>query len=191
MQRSPKVQLSKCAMRCGNHVKRPGAIVCGINCAIAYSKRQQERTEIRKSKAIRKEYRKAKNKLKTRSEWEAEAKSAIQRYVRLRDKEDGCISCDKPSTWQGQWHGSHFRQSGNVSATRFNLWNINKACSICNRHQGGAPIPYRIKLIDKIGIEKVSWLESQNHVVKYSIEYLQRIKKIFNKKARKLRLLNT
>ena len=45
---------------------------------------------------------------------------------------------------------------------------------------------YRINLIEKIGLEKVEYLENNNDLDlnKNDIEYLKRIKRIFNKRAR-------
>jgi len=49
-------------------------------------------------------------------------------------------------------------------------------------------VDYRLRLIEKIGIEKVEALESMNAVesMRFNEEYLIRIKKIFTKKKRKL-----
>jgi len=111
-----------------------------------------------------------------------EAQAIINRYVRLRDKDLGCISCDKPAAWQGQWHASHFRSVGASSATRFNLWNIHKSCSICNNWKSGNLSEYEPRLRAKIGDEKVDWLRTQNQRAEYSIEYLKRLIKIFKRK---------
>ena len=90
----------------------------------------------------------------------------------------------------GQWHGSHFRSVGAASAVRFNLWNIHKACSICNHHLSGNIAGYKPRLIQKIGLEKVEWLESQNQVVRHDIEYLKRYKRVMGKRLRMLEKRN-
>ncbi|KWF90373.1 hypothetical protein WL95_27480 [Burkholderia cepacia] len=51
---------------------------------------------------------------------------------------------------------------------------------------GGAHTNYRIGLIERIGIERVEEIESMQWTAKWSIEYLQRLKKVMNKKARRL-----
>jgi len=128
--------------------------------------------------------------LKSRAEHAREAQAAINRYCRLRDAACGCVSCDKPASWDGQWHGSHFRSVGAASAVRFNLWNIHKACSICNNWKSGNLSEYEPRLRARIGDEKVDWLRTQNQHVHYSVEYLQRLKRIFTKKANRLEKRN-
>lgn len=162
------------------------ATCCSIPCAVEYSKQKAVKETIKKAKQARQEHRQAIIKARPLSWYRKQAETAINRYVRLRDAKDGCISCDKPANWSGQWHASHFRSVGASSATRFNLWNIHKACSICNNWKSGNLAEYEPRLRAKIGNEKVDWLKSQNQIVRYSQEYLVRIKKIFTKKVKRL-----
>ena len=127
-----------------------------------------------------------KEKLKTRKDWLREAQAAVNRYVRLRDRDKGCVSCDRPATWGGQWHASHFRSVGAASAVRFNLWNIHKACSVCNHHLSGNLVAYRPRLVALIGRDRVDWLDAQNNVVRYDVEYLKKIKRVFAKRANRI-----
>lgn len=163
--------------------KRMGQRVCGPGCALFLAKSERAKKERAQLLADR---RKVREKLKTRSDWLKEAQTAVNKYVRLRDAHDGCISCDRPSNWGGQWHASHFRSVGAASAVRFNLWNIHKACSICNHHLSGNVAEYEPRLRLKVGDERVDWLRTQNHRVSYDIEYLKRLKSIFNRKAQRL-----
>lgn len=139
-----------------------------------------------KAKREAKEHRERKIKARPRAQWLRDAQSAVNAYVRARDAHLGCVSCDKPPSWNGQWHASHFRSVGAASSIRFNLWNIHKACSVCNNWLSGNLAEYEPRLRAKIGDEKVDWLRGQNFQRIYSIEYLQRLKKIFSKKAKKL-----
>lgn len=158
---------------------RPLQVVCSVPCAWAYTAKENAKTDRRLT-------REAKAKLKTRRDWLREAQSAVNSYVRARDAHLGCVSCDKPASWDGQWHASHFRSTGAASSVRFNLWNIHKSCSVCNNFKSGNLGEYTPRLRAKIGDEKVDWLYSQNTPVAYSIEYLQRLKKVFNKKTKRL-----
>lgn len=126
------------------------------------------------------------DKIKSRSDWLGECKTIAQKYARLRDRLDGCISCDKPASWHGQWHGSHFRPAGNNKAVALNLINIHKACSECNRIKSGNLINYQDKLIVKIGLDRVNWLKTQSQPYTHSIEYLRRYKKVVGEKCRRL-----
>jgi len=152
--------------------------VCGPRCAGKVGKI--------KRKAQARTLRDRREAMKSVRELAFEAQVVINRYARLRDHDRGCISCDKPATWGGQWHGSHFRSVGAASAVRFNLWNIHKACSVCNNHLSGNIIEYLPRLIEKIGVDRVEWLYSQNQIVKYERAYLKRLKAVFSKKCRRL-----
>lgn len=168
---------------------RPLQSCCGISCAIAHANKlkAKESTQQRKlERAERKAHKDAKDKLKSLTELANDAQVYVNKYSRLRDKNLGCISCNKPSTWHGQWHGSHYRSRGANSALRFNLYNIHKSCSVCNNYLSGAISEYRIGLIKKIGIEKVEWLENHSKSKTYSREYLIRLKKVFIKMCKRL-----
>jgi hypothetical protein len=151
--------------------------VCGIRCAAKVAPRKRKE-EAQQDKA-------RKEALKSISELEKEAEFYVNRYVRLRDRLEGCISCDKPATWGGQWHASHFRSVGAASGLRFHLWNIHKACSVCNHHLSGNIREYEPRLRAKLGAERVDWLSTQNAPVKRTREYLVRLKKVFQKKCRR------
>jgi hypothetical protein len=152
--------------------------VCGIRCSakVAPKKRKEEAAKTLAQKES----------LKTLSQLAHEAEYFVNRYVRLRDASKGCVSCDKPASWGGQWHASHFRSVGAASGLRFHLWNIHKACSICNNHKSGNLLEYLPRLKERIGEERVDWLLSQNAVVKRDREYLVRLKKVFAKKCKRI-----
>lgn len=153
--------------------------VCGLRCAAKVGKvaraRQKESDKTRRQA------------LKSLSELADEAQEQVNAYVRLRDRHDGCISCDKPSTWGGQWHASHLRSRGAASHLRFHLWNIHKSCSQCNNHLSGNIAEYLPRVRGKIGNDRVDWLYTQNQPAKWTRDYLTRIKAVFAKKIRRLK----
>jgi hypothetical protein len=138
----------------------------------------------KKEQAERDKARKVKN--KSKKDWEDDLQVIVNKYVRLRDRDLGCCSCDRTETWQGQWHASHFRSRGAASGLRYHLWNIHKSCSICNHHKSGNLEGYRPRLIEKIGQDKVDWLYTQNGVTRYDVEYLERFIKVMRKKVKRL-----
>jgi hypothetical protein len=125
--------------------------------------------------------------LKSKAHHAKDAQTAVNKYVRLRDAHLGCVSCDKPASWDGQWHASHFRSVGAATSVRFHLWNIHKSCSVCNSWKSGNLSEYEPRLREKIGPEKVDWLRTQNHLSAYSGEYLKRLKAIFTKRAKRFK----
>lgn len=164
---------------------RMGQVVCCPECAMTLARSKNAKAE---KVEITRARRAAVARLKTRSDWMKEAQAEVNKYVRLRDAGLGCISCDKPANWGGQWHASHFRSVGAASSVRFNLWNIHKSCSVCNNWKSGNLSEYEPRLREKIGNEKVDWLRTQNQLSTYSIEYLKRLKTIFKKRAKRLEM---
>lgn len=157
---------------------RPMQAVCSPICARrqVLEKRVEERAQIKTRKEA----------IKPRAKWLAECQAIVNKLVRLRDVRLGCVSCDRGPEWDGQWHASHLRSVGAASAVRFNLWNIHKACSICNNHLSGNIAEYLPRIRARIGDEKVDWLYQQNQLVRHDIPYLKRFKAVMGKKLRRL-----
>ena len=162
---------------------------CSFDCLQQFTKSEQGRKTIAKSSLA--ETRERKQKLKTKSDYLKEAQAAFNAYVRARDKDDACISCGNyvlNDQIGGGWDAGHYRSTGSAPHLRFHLWNCHKQCVKCNRFLSGNVAEYRKGLIKKIGIEKVEALESINAVENTGKkdEYLIRLKRIFNKKKRKV-----
>ncbi|MEG5263253.1 recombination protein NinG [Pseudomonas sp. JDS28PS106] len=160
--------------------------VCSPACALAMAPVHQVKARKALAQVERREIKVRKERLKSRADYAREAQAAINRYVRLRDAHLGCVSCDKPASWPGQWHCSHFRSVGAAPHLRFNLWNMNKSCSACNNFLSGNIAGYRPKLIEKIGQARVDWLECNQAVARHDIPYLKRLKAVFAKKCRRM-----
>jgi hypothetical protein len=165
-------------------------------CVDAWITRQRAKQDAAKKRAQaeakrkdRADTRARKDKLKTVSDWEDECRRIVQAIARIRDRHDGCISCHMGANYGGKWNGSHFRSVGACSSLQFHLWNIHKACVQCNMSKGGNIAAYRPRLVEKIGADRVDWLERQNGVTKRSgpayIEYLQRFKRVMGKRMRR------
>lgn len=142
--------------------------------------REVTMTKQKESDKVRKEA------LKSAGDYTKEAQSAINKYVRIRDSKKPCVSCgcSLSVSYGGTTDCGHYRSRGSASHLRFNLFNMAAQCSRCNRYLSGNVVEYRIELIKRIGVERVERLEHNNEPRKFTIEYLKRIKKIFNKKAR-------
>ncbi|MFA7943072.1 recombination protein NinG [Pseudomonas brenneri] len=166
--------------------QRLGQAVCSPKCALATVEVQKAKEKKSLAMAGRRDIKVRKEALKSRADHAKEAQTVINRYVRLRDAHLGCISCNKPASWGGQWHCSHFRSVGAAAHLRLNLWNMNKSCSQCNAHLSGNIMVYRPRLVEKIGAEKVEWLECNQDLVRHEIPYLKRLKAVFTKKAKRL-----
>lgn len=80
----------------------------------------------------------------------------FNKYIRERDKDLPCISCEKAPVQQA----GHFLSQGHHSAFRFNEENTNGQCVRCNHFLSGNLIGYRKGLVKKIGEAKVLELET-------------------------------
>lgn len=157
------------------------ATVCSPRCAL-----KTVRDDKKARAADRRATRMALLALKSNAQWAREAQTEVNRYVRLRDRHLGCASCDKPATWRGQWHASHFIAVADAPALRFNTWNIAKSCSPCNHHKSGNLLMLEVTLRERIGDERVEWLKRQRGKHAFPVEYLRRIRRVFARRANRL-----
>jgi hypothetical protein len=164
--------------------------VCSVPCSLEYARKVAARKESKAKREERKATREAKVKLKTRREWIAEAQAAVNKVARLRDllAGHGCISCGaRPQQkYGGTFDAGHYRSVGSAPHMRYYLPAIRGQCVRCNRDLGGSAVNFRKGLIERIGLERVEQIEAMQGTAKWSIEYLQRLKRVMNKKARRL-----
>lgn len=134
-------------------------------------KERQRKANIKKERA---EWRKRKEAVKPLKHWEDATQRVVNDYIRERDRDLPCISC---GTWNTvQWEAGHFRSRGAASHLRYNEDNIHKQCHRCNAELSSNAIPYRIALIEKIGLERVEALENNNTPHRFTREELKGIR---------------
>ena len=129
---------------------------CGYKCAMIHSKNLKLAKELKDwkvEKAI------LKNKLKTLSQYEVEAKKSFQKYIRMRDASLPCISCGIEQT--ELWDGGHYKKAEIYSGVIFNEHNCHKQCRKCNRFLNGNELMYRQGLIQRYGIEYADQIEQK------------------------------
>jgi len=79
----------------------------------------------------------------------------FNKFIRERDKEDGCISCGGSVENAG-----HYYESGQHPELRYDEENVNGQCIKCNKWNSGNLIEYRKGLVRKIGEDGVKRLDS-------------------------------
>lgn len=146
---------------------------CALDCAKKLTERAEKKIQVAERKNRAQEKREAREKVKTRAQWIKETETIVNRYIRLRDEKEPCISCRRYHT--GQYHAGHYRPAGNHSALRFDHDNLHKQCAPCNNHKSGNLSEYRIYLINKIGIERVVELETMDTTKRWAIDELKDI----------------
>ena len=165
--------------------------VCGQVCAGRKAKadRIKEKAEEKASDRARKE------KIKRIPDLIREAQVIFNRWVRARDHDQPCISCGAPPPDLSMLHAGrdagHYRSTGSASHLRFHPDNCHAQCVRCNRFGAGRAVDYRIRLITRIGAEKVEALEADNRTHKWQrgeliatrAEYKAKLKKLKEQQA--------
>lgn len=148
-------------------------------CLAEWSKIDREQKADKKHKAKKKEL-----KDNDRSYRAKMAQQAFNAYIRQRDSDLPCISCQRHHS--GQYHAGHYRSVGAHPELRFEELNNHKQCAPCNNHLSGNIADYRINLINKIGEDKVNWLEGKHEPKKYTCEEFKAIEKHYKQKLKEM-----
>lgn len=177
----PGPRVRKCAVKgCANRFQ-PRNIshkVCGPDCAAVHAAAERKRLDAKQT-------RERKAALKTRQDHLADAQAVFNRYIRARDAALPCISCGRHHT--GAWDAGHYRSVGAQPALRFHEDNVHRQCVPCNQHKGGNAIEYRLGLLERIGAERVDFLEREHPPAKYTIDDAKRIKAEYAAKLKNLK----
>jgi hypothetical protein len=170
--------------------RHPFAIACCTGCEIILGKQLIEKARAARAKAARKkekeERAEVKQKLEAHKPLEYHLKkteAVCNEYVRARDP-DVCISCGV--TYSTAWQAGHYISVGANRTLRYHEDNIHKQCIHCNMFKGSNALEYRPRLIEKIGIERVEWLESWHSPVKMTREAAEEIAEMYKGKLKAL-----
>jgi hypothetical protein len=136
-----------------------------------------------------------KERIKPRNDWVQDAEKAVRFYVRMRDAKSNypCISCGrhehefKHDPRGGLWDAGHYLGKGAFPELRMNTDNIHRQCKQCNRDKSGNTGHYRPRLIERIGLELVEWLEGPHVAAKLTIDELREIKVKYNGLANQIK----
>ena len=178
-------------------IKLPVGHVHSIECAATKANEKQqkarERQLLKAKQTEKKKHAKRKrefyvNDIKTRA---SAAKAACHLYINARDAGEPCLSCKGVVNFNSYIGGSgvnagHYKSRGAHPALRFNELNIHVQCYRCNVKLSGNIENYRINLIEKIGLDKVEWLEGPHKPKKYTCAELKEIELMYKSKLKLL-----
>ncbi|QXG27182.1 recombination protein NinG [Pseudomonas viridiflava] len=172
--------------------QKVGQAVCSPACAIIDAPRNQAKARKALAQVERSEIKVRKEELKSRADHLREAQAAVNEYVRLRDAHLPCISCDSTPNDNdlmtgSRWDAGHYRSVGACPELRFEPLNIHRQCVKCNRNLSGNAVEYRMRLVGRIGSEKVAWLEGPHEACKYTVEEIKTIKAQYRELTRDLK----
>lgn len=107
----------------------------------------------------------------------------FNKFIRLRDYGDDCISCGKPPKKK---NAGHYRSRGSCPELRFNELNCHLQCEYCNTHLSANLSNYRINLIRKIGLVLVEQLEGPHEPKKYTLDDLKALQQHYKQRIQEL-----
>ena len=157
---------------------KPLQVTCSYSCALSYARGHM-------AKKVKAENKVKKERMKTKSQHLKELQTIFNRFIRLRDKGQNCISCD--AKIKGNGHASHFFSVGSNPALRFNENNCFVSCEYCNTYLHGNLFEYSIRLPERIGEEAYNkLLSSKGDKLHLSITEINELKIIYKKKIQDL-----
>lgn len=160
-------------------------ILCDPTCAIGYANEAKAKKALKERKIERQEIKLEKERIKRRVDWLADAEKAFNKYIRIRDRDNPCISCGRSDA--ATWNAGHYRSVGSSAHLRFSENNVHKQCARpCNKDLSGNIANYRIGLLKKIGEVALTDLENDNRFHKWTIEEAKAIKTKYNRLNREL-----
>ena len=167
---------------------RPMQNWCSIDCAVKLANQAVEKKKAKEAQEDRKKTREKLDAMRTKPQLVKVAQTAFNAFVRARDADKPCISCGKtPSSESNSVDAGHFRSVGSAPHMRFVEDNVHGQCKHCNQYLAGNVLAYRKGLIERIGLERVEQIESDQTVRKYTKEGLQELAKHYNAEVRRLK----
>lgn len=137
-----------------------------------------------KEKNWKKKKAKLKMDLMTVQDYVKLAQQVFNKYIRLRDAGNVCISCQKKPLKE---NAGHFYNANNHWSVRFDERNVHLQCEHCNTYLSGNLIYYRENLLQKIGIEEFERLSAEAMKTrKFTIEELKEIISTYKKNIKEL-----
>ena len=179
--------------------------VCSTKCALelVWQKNEQILNRAIKSqqKVIRQARRERKLKLKRRQDWIKDLQVVFNKFIRLRDRGENCISCGKSEQELKIKNPismvcGHYLSVGSHPELRVTEFNANLQCTRCNGGAGkygqfngkGITVTnqYRINLIAKIGQKNVDVLEGPHKPLKIDINQIKTLIAVYKLKIKQL-----
>lgn len=154
-------------------------LCCVPSCAVEYIKKQKIKTWKSEKKEIKKI-------LETKSDKLNLLQKVFNTFIRMRDKDKNCISCNKKLI--GKFDAGHFFSVGAYPNLRFNENNVFGQCVHCNRDKHGNVKEYDLNLQKILSEEEYNQLLIDRHKpLKLSIDQVEELIIIYKQKTKELK----
>ena len=159
---------------------------CSPDCAVVLARQAQEKQRKSIAQRERREIKVRREKLKSRADHLKDTQTAFNAWIRQRDAGQPCISCG--TTADVQYCAGHYRTTAATPELRFEPLNVHLQCNRnCNMGKSGNLLGYRPRLIEKIGLAAVEWLEGPHEPKKYKIDDLKALTAHYRELTRELK----
>lgn len=155
-------------------------------CIKAFNEFVKQEKKKQRSKEWKQQKKEIKQKLETKSEVLKACQIVFNTYIRLRDKDKNCISCDKKLV--GKYDAGHFFSVGAYPNLRFHENNVHGQCVHCNRDKHGNVKEYDLKLQKILSDKEYSeLLESRNKPLKLTLDEVKELIYIYKQKIKEIK----
>ena len=155
------------------------AKACSPKCAVEYTKQVMAKKQAKSDKARLEE-------MKALPQLTKECQQVFNKFIRLRDWGQPCISCGTPHTGAANsFDAGHYRSVGSSPEVRFDPRNVHGQCKRCNRF-GFDSSAYRVNLIAKIGLDQVEALEAEKTAKNYTRQDIRALIITYKQKCKEL-----
>jgi len=112
------------------------------------------------------------------------AQTHFNKYIRLRDAGNLCISCQKKPKKE---NAGHYFSAGTHTNVRFDEMNVHLQCEHCNTFLSGNLIEYGIHLEKKIGADEFTMLRERAYITrKYTKDELKQLAEYYKQKCKEI-----
>ena len=141
---------------------------------------------ISERKKSKRELRIMRESLKSVSQYRRELQKVFNEFIRLRDRNEPCISCGK--TLPTKYDAGHFYSVGSYPNLRFHEDNVHGQCVECNQHKHGNLLEYAPRLTERIGFERASKLMTiRNEPLKLPLDEIKRLTEYYKCKVKAIK----
>jgi len=154
------------------------ARVCNYACAATYAREQRLKSQAKENKIKL-------GLIKHKSVLLSELQVIFNKYIRLRDNNQPCISCSRLLV--DKFDAGHCFAVGSYPNLRFNEDNVHGQCVFCNRHNHGNQAEYLLNLPLRIGEDKFQeLLDNRKNSLHLSKEEVEELKVTYKTKIKSL-----
>lgn len=168
---------------------------CGTELAMKKVEQKRKKEEVARRKqaaALRRQQKAERERAKPLTQLCSEAQTEVNRYIRARDRNNGCISCGSPDV-DDAGHFIHAGSKYRTSRLRFDERVIHGQCARCNRFAGGGNnAEFREGLIHRYGeqyvneIDQLKQMADRGDLPPLDKDEVREIKRTFARRAREI-----